>query len=387
MKNKFLILIILFFSPFVTKAQWAILSTEADSLLLLGREKIYNCEFEAAEGYFKQVRELEPDHPAGYFLDAMVYYWKLTLYRFTDYYHKPFLNRINKAIKVCDARLNENSGDIIALFFKGGALGYRGRFYGENEQWIRSAHDGLEAYNMLIKCLKIAPTNKDILLGLGIFNYYAEAIPEKYPMTKPLLTFLPGGDKKMGLLQLHESALYARYTGVEAEVSLLQAYHNFDRNNKKANEIARDLHERYPENPYFHRYLGRTMIRLGQFDKMESLWREVLILHIDKKPGYDNKTAREAIFNIGWALQRRGENEMAIKYFKKSIEASKFLDKEDGQVSGFRIEAELKLAISYYNLKKYDIAKKKYEEVLDLREYAKSHTRAKNGIKKCDNKQ
>jgi tetratricopeptide (TPR) repeat protein len=387
MKAKLLIFALLIFSPFAAKAQWAILSTEADSLLLLGREKIYNCEFEAAEEYFEKVKELEPDHPAGYFLDAMVYYWKLTLYRFTDYYHKPFLDRINKTIKVCDARLDKMDGDIVALFFKGGALGYRGRFYGENEQWIRSARDGLDAYNMLIECLKIAPSNKDILSGLGIFNFYAEAIPDKYPMTKPLLTFLPGGDKKLGLLQLHESAQFARYTGVEAEVALLQAYHSFQRNNVKANEVANDLHTRYPENPYFHRYLGRTMIRLGQFNKMETLWRDILLLHIDKKPGYDNKTAREAIFNIGWALQKRGENEMAIKYFNKSIEASKILDKEDGKVSGFRIEAELKLAISYYNLKQYEKSKKKYQDVLKLREYAKSHTRAKNGIKKCEKKQ
>jgi tetratricopeptide (TPR) repeat protein len=345
---------------------------------------IYNCQFDEAEDIFAQVRELEPDNPAGYFLDAMIYYWKLTLYRFTDYYHKPFLSRINKAIDVCDEQLKKNPQDIGALFFKGGAIGYRGRFYGEKEQWIKSARDGLEAYNILVECLKVAPSNHDIMLGLGIFNYYAVAIPEKYPLTKPLLSFLPRGDKELGLLQLHACAKSSRYSDVEAEVVLMQAYHSFDRDNGQALDIAKSLHQRFPNNPYFHRYLGKCYIRIGDFERMEALWREVLLLHIDKKPGYDNLTAREALFNIGWALQKRNDHKIAIKYFKKCIEASERLDKEDGEISGYRIEAELKLAQSYYESGNKKEALKRYNGVLKLREYAKSHKRAKDGIKKCN---
>jgi tetratricopeptide (TPR) repeat protein len=365
-------------------SQWAVMTPEADSLVILGKEKIYNCEFEEAEKIFQEVKDLEPDHPAGYFLDAMVYYWKLTLYRFTDYYHRPFLKRINKAIEVCDKRLDDNEHDIVALFFKGGAIGYRGRFYGENQNWVKSARDGLNAYNILVDCLKIAPNNSDILLGIGIFNYYTEAIPEKYPVTKPLLSFLPPGDKELGIAQLNAAVNHARYSGVEAETVLLQAFYSFDRNNSKALEIAQSLHERFPNNPYFHRYLGKCQIRVGDFKSMEALWREVLMLHINKKPGYDNLTAREALFNIGWALQKRKDYKMAIKYLNKCIEASKMLDEEDGEISGYRIEAELKVADCHYRLENYDKAIAVYKKVLKMREYSNSHKRAKHGIKKCN---
>lgn len=385
MKYRFLTILIIGLIGFSgeLRANWAIMTPEADSLVLTGREKIYNCEFDEAEEIFKRVIEIDPEHPAGYFLDAMVYYWKLTLYRFTDYYHTPFLKRINKTIRVCNKRLDDNPHDIVALFFKGGAIGYRGRFYGENQSWVKSARDGINAYNILVECLKIAPNNSDILLGIGIFNYYTEAIPEKYPMTKPLLSFLPSGDKELGLAQLQACVNHSRYSRVEAETVLLQAYYSFDRNNKKALEIASSLHERFPDNPYFHRYLGKCLIRVGDFDRMETLWRDVLLLHIDDKPGYDNLTAREALFNIGWALQKKGDYKMATKYLSKCIEASKMLDEEDGEISGYRIEAELKLADCHFRLGNKSKAEKIYRSVLKLREYSNSHKRAEYGIKKC----
>ncbi len=48
------------------------MKADGDSLVRRGIDAIYNVEFQEAERYFLQVRTLYPEHPAGYFMDAMV---------------------------------------------------------------------------------------------------------------------------------------------------------------------------------------------------------------------------------------------------------------------------------------------------------------------------
>jgi len=103
------------------------------------------------------------------------------------------------------------------------------------------------------------------MLGTGIYNYFAEAIPEKFPVVKPLLLFLSSGDKKLGEMQLKASASKARYASIEAKVVLMQIYYSFEPNNHEAIQIARELHTRYPNNPYFKKYYARLLVRTGDY--------------------------------------------------------------------------------------------------------------------------
>ena len=124
MKIHITIIFLIFCSIFKTNAQWPILKTDADSLIKIGSDYIYNVQFSNAEETFKKVIDKYPTNPAGYFLDAMVIWWKISTYRNTESYDQLFLNKIDKVILVCEDLLQKNPLDISALFFKGGALGY-----------------------------------------------------------------------------------------------------------------------------------------------------------------------------------------------------------------------------------------------------------------------
>jgi hypothetical protein len=95
---------------------------------------------------------------------------------------------------------------------------------------MNAVKDANTAFDILIKCLKVAPSNTDIMLGTGIYNYFAAAIPEKYPIVKPLLLMLPSGDKKLGEMLLKAAAKKARYASIEAKVVLMQIYYSFEPN-------------------------------------------------------------------------------------------------------------------------------------------------------------
>ncbi|MCE5304770.1 tetratricopeptide repeat protein, partial [bacterium] len=206
------------------------------------------------------------------------------------------------------------------------------------------------------------------------YNYFSQKFAEDYPIIKPLLVFAPRGDKRLGMFQLRSAAKYARYAKVEAEVVLLQIYYSFENDIYEAVKIAEELHLRYPNNPYFHRYLGRIYVRLGYTAEYEKTWREIFSRCSEKWYGYNNSTAREAIYYIGLALMGRGNYPEAEKYFKKSIEGSKIIDKEQ---TGFLALSYLKLGNIYDAMGKRDKAVQSYNEVLKVKNYNESHTLAK----------
>lgn len=371
-----LILILIAIASTTANAQWAMLKTDADSLVREGADHIYNVQFDSAEVAFEEVIKRYPEHPAGYFLQAMVDWWRITLYRYTDKIDEDFLDKIDKVIEVSDKLLDENEFDITGLFFKGGALGYRARYYSNHKEWFSAASDGKEAYEILMKAHQKAPGNHDIMLGTGLYNYFAVAIPEDYPLLKPVVLFFPEGNKRLGLLQLRASMNKARYTSVEAEVTLMQIYYSFEKDFDQAFYYANDLFTRFPRNPYFHRYLGRAHVKLGKWDKIESTWREVVKRCLRRETGYDNMTAREGLYYVGISLQRKKEHDLAIKYLKKSVDVSKYVDGDEE--TGFLSSALLKIGISYRKKDDLQNAKIYFNKVLDVENYNNNHDKAEN---------
>lgn len=365
------------FIPSNLFSQWAILYRDADSLILLGVNQIYNFEFEEAQKQFQQVQFKYPNHPAGYFLDAMIEWWKISLDPEFEDYDRTFLKKIDKVIKVCDRILDTNDFDINALFFKGGAIGYRARLSTIRNDWISAVKDAKEALEILQKCQQVAPFNHDIMLGTGIYNYFSSKFPEEYPLLKPLMVFLPKGDKRLGLFQLRAATRHARYASVEAQVVLLQIYYSFENNSFEALQIAKELNLKYPQNSYFQRYLGRCYIRLGMSYEAEDTWKEILTKSLKKKTGYNYITARESTYYLGVAMMNKSDYSQALKYLLKSLEGSEVIDKKP---SGFQISTLLKIGNSYDALSKREKAKSYYNKVLSLPEWNESHKTAKKYI-------
>ncbi|MFA6570080.1 MAG: tetratricopeptide repeat protein [Bacteroidota bacterium] len=375
--------IFLFFSFLFLSAplysQWPFLKEDADSLIREGSNYIYNVQFDKAAQSFKKVIEKYPDNPAGYFLDAMIEWWKITLYRESESIDKSFLAKIDKVLTVCDKKLEKNPFDINALFFKGGALGYRGRFYSIRQKWIPAVRDGKAGFDLLVKCWELAPNNHDIMLGTGIYNYFAEVLPQKYPGLKPISSFMPSGDKKIGILQLEAAGRYARYSSTEAKVILLQIFYQFEEDFTKSLAVAEDLYKIYPNNPYFHRYLGRSYVAMGMRDKWEAVWREILNRCISKQLGYDRITSREALYYVGTGLMYRNDLENALKYLYKCDEASRYIDKEP---SGFMVRTNLYIGQIFDKQGKRKYAIQQYEKIVKWKDYQGSQAEAQRYIQK-----
>lgn len=352
---------------------------ELEQAIVRGIDHIYNMEFEEADLVFTRTVETMPNHPAGHFFLAMTDWWRILGDRENEELEKGFYNRLDHVIDLCDKRLKKNNTDYIGLLFKGGALGFRGRLRALKRQWMRAANSGKAAIDVVEYALKLYPESYDLLLGTGMYNYYLDVIGDEYPFLKLFVLFLPKGDKEAGIDQLKLASQRARYASTEATYFLLQLNFYFEKQYLKSLELARSLHERYPQNALFHRYVGRCYAGLNRWGDVRSVFDDVLARYSVHQPGYGTIVAREAYYYLGVYSMNAGEDSVALALFSQCDELNRELDEDE--VSGFTVLTNLKIGMIYDRQKKRALAVQQYQKVLSMKDYKEAHKSAKLYLK------
>ena len=344
-----------------------------------GIDYVYNLSFDSASAEFQYVRRQKPDHPAGYFFLAMVDWWRIITELDNTSRDDRFLSELDRVIDLCDSRLKKNEHDTAALFFKGGALGFRGRLHGNRDDWVQAASDGRAALPIVQDAYKLAPGNHDVLLGMGIYDYYAAVVPEQFPFVKPFMIFFPKGNREKGLRELREAAASGRYANTEANYVLLQVFQNFEKRFDEALPLAQKLHARFPENVIFHKYLGRSYASLGNWDGIERTFSQILERVQKKKRGYDAVVEREARYYLGLSAMNGADYSAALEHFYRTDELSRSIDRKDP--TGFMVITNLKIGLIYDIQKKRSLALEQYAKVLKMDDFQDAHRQAEQYMK------
>jgi len=331
-------------------------SKKVNQDVIRGIEILYDWDFDQAEKLFYKVIAENPKDPIGYFYLAMVSWSQLASGFWSSEVVKEYGNRIDKAISVARQKIEEGSPDSFTFFYLGGALGFKGRFQLMERKWFSSFLLALEAIEALKTCREMDPENRDVLFGLGIFDYYTARLSG---VLKFLTYFLlHQGDKEEGLRKLHLAADEAVYSSIEAKSLLMHIYLFMEEEREKALPMVKELVGRFKNNSR-NKYLeGATYIFLEREPEYRaivdifyqrarneasitdaSLWRKrALYLEASYHLFFgQSNTARfklESIlsqaepdndpFMIGWPLLKMGmswdmedKREQAVSYYKK----------------------------------------------------------------------
>lgn len=351
-----------------------------DSLVTTGIKQIYNINFNDAEVTFRKLMADYPSHPSGRFFLAMIDWWRILIDLDVETYDEIFFQKLEDVIYNCEQILEKDPKNIDALFFKGGAIGFRGRLRAYRESWLKAADDGREALPIVEEASSLDPNNVDVQLGFGIYNYYADVIPDQYPLLKPLMIFFPDGNRKKGIEQLTNTAKNGKYAKYEARYFLVTLYYNYENNPGKAEEYAKMLVSDFPNNPIFEKWLGRTSIKRGDYYSGSQIFSSVLSKADKNLPGYNTqKTKREASYYVGLKYRNVGQLDSAKHFFQMCADISKKIDEKEE--SGFQINAYLYLGMISDQLNDRRKAVDYYEKVLDMREYLNSHDLAEKYLK------
>jgi len=377
-KNKSINGLVLFFILLISNPI-AAQSVGFDSLVSKGIKEIYSIKFSDAEVTFRKLMTDYPEHPAGRFFLGMIDWWKILLDLENEELDDIFYQKLEDVIYQCDEILDKEPENVDALFFKGGAIGFRGRLRAARESWIKAADDGREALPIVERAYNIDPANIDVQLGFGIYNYYASVIPEQYPIIKPLMLFFPSGDKQKGIEQLTNTAMNGKYAKYEARYFLMTLFYNYENNTTKAQEFAELLTTEFPDNPSFERWSGRIAVKKGDYKKASEIFRSILAKSEINLTGYNNsRVKREGVYYIAANFRNIAQPDSALAYFQECEKISRVVDVEEE--SGFLINSVMYLGILNEQLGNVDRAVKYYEELLDMREYGGSHRVAEENL-------
>ncbi len=280
--------------------QRSILEDEAFRLdVRRGLDRLYDMDFAAANAVFADVERRYPGHPVGPLLLALTPWWEIQVDPEDTSHDDAFFDAMDEVIKRCDRRLRTDKDDIDALFFKAGALAFRGRLHTDRKNWLRAARDGQKAMHYFDEVRKRQPDNPDLLFGQGLFNYLAAVAPEKYPILKPFARFFPKGNRALGLAELSQAVEKGTFVPTEAAFCLVQIHYVFERDYATALHYARWLRNRYPNNALFHVYEGRSFARLNLWPDERQDLLDVLARHAEGRTGYRGDVTQQALYVLG----------------------------------------------------------------------------------------
>jgi len=346
-----------------------------DARIQEGIDLIYNLRFDAADAHFTAIITAEPDNPLGYFFAAMVAWWRVLIDLDDRSHDEAFYAKLEQCITVCDRRLKENPLDFDAILFKSGAIGFRGRLRGDRNQFVKAARDGLRSLPLLKKSRQLEPKNKDILFGQGLYNYFAEVMPKQHAIIRPVMLFLPDGDRELGLEQLRQVARDGLYARTEAAYFLAQIYRIFENDKNSALPYLQELYTRYPGNALFHRYTARTLTEVGRWPEATALYKKYVTDSRAQKAGYHIHGLVEAHYYLGrYAFFKRRYAEAQQQF----IEVDKLTDnsaRKDDLV--YAALANLYLGMTADVEDRRQEATARYQKVRKLPKYEKTHERAK----------
>ena len=335
-------------------------------------DNMYNFKFHKAEVEFNWMKYNYPDHPLPYFLFGISTWWQMmpNLDKESPLGDE-FLAYMDTTITKAEAIYDADESNIEAAFFLAGAHGFVGRYHSEKKNWMRAASAGKNA----LKYLGITQGNEsfspEILFGDALFNYYSIWIRETYPMLRPVLLFFPKGDKELGLKQLNEVAKNAFYTRIEATYFLMRIKAFETNETFDALRLGEYVHQKYPDNAYFHRFYARMLYTVGQYDKAAAESTEILNRIEQGQAGYEEISGRYASFYLGHLNKMKKHDDVAATHFQNVINFTESLvDEED---SGYYL-------YSQYYLAEYEVESGQYESAMDRIDIIRDNTKRRESL-------
>lgn len=338
---------------------------------------LYDLDLEAAERELGALAARHPGHPAGPLLGALADWWRVQLDPADTALDPALEARIDEVLRLSEARLDADPDDPDGLFFQASGLALRGRLASQRDRLIPAAWDGKRALALVRRLAELQPENRDLLFGLGAYDYCAEVVPDRYPLFKPLVPFFPRGDRERGLAQLEAVKSEGRFARAEAAWLLAQLHYQFEEDPAASLEQVRWLRDRYPGNALFHAFEGRIHARWQDCGRAEPVYRSVLDRAAAGRTGYNRTREIEAHYGIGRCAVESGRYEAAPRH----LVAAERLAAAGQPDSPYRSLARLRLGQAADGRGERAAAVRHYKAALALPDASGAHRRARRHLR------
>lgn len=249
-----------------------------------GLSQLYEGDADGATEVFRAIQRAHPAHPLGYLLEANAAWWKIYCaaceikWNMIDAWKRGKLPEDDRFFALADKGITLAEYEIARResaemhFYAGMGYALRARLHGLRDEKRATARNGVRAREHFLRVVELEPNFADAYTGLGLYNYYVDALSG---IAKVLRFFMgiPGGSKKEGMQQLEKAIAGGKLTSVEARFYLAKSVRNYEQNYQRGLELMRPLVERYPRNAVFHLLLGDLHGKLGHHAEAAASFR------------------------------------------------------------------------------------------------------------------
>jgi tetratricopeptide (TPR) repeat protein len=245
---------------------------------------LYSGETDQAVAKAREVQRAQPEHPLGYLLEANAAWWKIycaaceVKWGMIDAWKRGkapedgrYLALVDKGVALAEASLKQADSAEMRLY-AGMGWALRARLHGLRDERLATARTGVRARAHFLRALELDPALADAQTGLGLYNYYADAL-SVFARVLRFFLGIPGGNKKLGTQQLQAGIARGELTRVEARFYLAKCLRNYDQQYERAVEVLEPLVEEFPRNPVFHLLLGDLYAQLRRNDRAAASFR------------------------------------------------------------------------------------------------------------------
>jgi tetratricopeptide (TPR) repeat protein len=220
------------------------------------------------------VQQAQPENPLGYLLEVNALWWKTYCaaceikWNTIDAFKRgplpeddTYFALADKAIALGEAQLAKSPTGEMNLYV---GMGYalKARLYGLRMEARPVARAGVKAREYLVRAAQLDPELGDAYTGLGLYNYFVDALSWWAKMLRFFMG-IPGGTKKEGTRLLERALREGDMSVGEARFYYAKNLRNYDQNYARAVELLTPLVEEYPTNPAFQLVLGDMHAKLG----------------------------------------------------------------------------------------------------------------------------
>ena len=331
-------------------------------------DSLYDFRFKAARRRMHWLDQTHSEHPLPHLLMALSYWWEIMPDIGDKSHDAAFLAHIDTALLQAEA-LILSGAKTEGSFFSASLYALRARWRGERGSWLMAAWDGQKALKALLIAGKKKELSVELLLGAGLYNYYSVWLPAHYPHMRMLFSLFKSGEKKKGIRQLKRVARYSFYVRIEALHFLMSILEEEEA--IEARRIAAYLHEKYPNNPYFHRSYVKMLFVLGHWVDCKDACHIIRQRLKEKAKGYGGNEGRYASYYLGWiAWKKNKDTETARRYFRQGLHYASLVGAAH---KGYTLRSLLHIGDIDKKKGSYASARKHYKKAAQL---AKKHNDA-----------
>ncbi len=288
---------------------------DLDSLLMQGKNQIYDLKMTEAAESFQEIENRYPDHPHGYVNSALLNIIFYSFNKADDSLATLLDQQISRANDVSEDYLDENEKLAEAHFYRGVASGLRGMVHVMDRSYVKGYFSGRTAKNSLEKAVEIDSSYYDAYIGLGIVHYYADLLPGILKFFAGVLGFK--GNRKLGIEEVQLTASRGHSLRTEAQFMYNMIRYFLEGERRSSISAVKKMYKKYPGNHALGLFLAYHDRRNGRIEKCIEYCEAIDDIDPSLAPLINNLK----LYNLAIARYRLNQFDQAEIHFEQLLES------------------------------------------------------------------